>query len=61
MTAMSPGSPGMSSSSARIGVMPTPPAISATRGWRRAALVNPPDGPSMITRVPAGSDASRRV
>ena len=34
---MSPGSPGMSSSSARIGVMPTPPAMSATRGAAGAA------------------------
>ena len=42
--------PGRSSSSARIGVMPTPPAISATRRDRRA--VKPPNGPSRITRVP---------
>ena len=61
MTAIVPGSPGVSSSSARIGAMPTPPAMSATRGCRRAALVSPPDGPSTITRVPGGSDASRRV
>ena len=32
--------------------MPTPPAISATRGRRRAAVVKPPNGPSAITRVP---------
>ena len=51
---MSPGSPGRSSSSARIGVIPTPPAISATRGRRRAAAVKAPCGPSKITRVPGG-------
>ena len=34
--------------------MPTPPAISATRGRRRAAAVNAPCGPSKITRVPGG-------
>ena len=32
--------------------MPTPPAISATRGRRRAAAVKAPCGPSKITRVP---------
>ena len=58
---MSPGSPGMSSSSARIGVIPTPPAISATRGRRRAAVVNAPNGPSAITRVPGGIARSARV
>ena len=63
---MSPGAPGMSSSSARIGVMPTPPAMSATRGRRREAVVNAPNGPSTITRVlaegPFGSftNAARR-
>ena len=34
--------------------MPTPPAISATRGRRRAAAVKAPNGPSAITRVPGG-------
>ena len=58
---MSPGPPGMSSSSARIGVMPTPPAISATRGRRRAAAVNVPNGPSAITRVPGGIARSAAV
>ena len=51
----------MSSSSARIGVMPTPPAISATRGRRRMAVVNEPNGPSAITGVPAGMARSASV
>jgi hypothetical protein len=51
----------MSSSSARIGVIPTPPAISATRGRRRDTVVNAPSGPSTITRVPGPRPARRPV
>jgi hypothetical protein len=42
----------MSSSSARIGVMPTPPAISTARRCLRRAAVKLPNGPSAKTRVP---------
>ena len=41
--------------------MPTPPAISATRGRRRAAAVKLPNGPSAITRVPGGIARSAAV
>src|SRR5256885_1958151 len=56
---MSPGAPGMSSSIARIGVIPMPPAIRATRGRRRASGVNDPYGPSARTRVPGGHEGAR--
>ena len=51
-------SPGMSSSSARIGVIPTPPAMRATR---RPVVVKPPNGPSTTTRVPGRMSRSERV
>jgi len=41
----------MSSRRARIGVIPTPPAISATRGRRRAAVVKAPGQRSMEARA----------
>ena len=41
--------------------MPTPPAMSATRACRRAALVSPPEGPSTITRVPGGTRRAAAV
>ena len=45
-------SPSISSISARIGVIPIPPATSSTFSWRREASVKTPNGPSATTRVP---------
>ena len=45
-------SPSISSISARIGVIPMPPATSSTFSWLRDASVKTPNGPSATTRVP---------
>ena len=58
---MSPGSPGSVCNSARIGVMPMPPAISSTlRRLRRAAVIAP-YGPSATTRAPGREPGQRRA
>ena len=49
------------SASARIGVMPIPPAISSALPRRRAASVKRPKGPSATTRVPTGIVPMRAV
>src|SRR4051794_41821216 len=49
----------MVSKSARIGVMPTPPATSSTSRRVRRSAVMAPYGPSAITLVPTGTRCSR--
>ena len=49
----------MSSMSARIGVIPIPPAIRTTFSRRRAASVKTPNGPSASTLVPGRTSARR--
>ena len=48
-------SPSISSISARIGVIPIPPATSSTFSCVREASVKTPNGPSATTRVPGVS------
>lgn len=53
--------PPISSSSARTGVLPMPPAISATLSRRRTAAVKTPNGPSAATRVPGLISSAMRL